>query len=69
MLKRIGLIVLLALAGFGGYLAYDKYRGDKWQSEDAAAPATVDWVAAAPGRVEPKSGEIRLGARAAEARP
>jgi HlyD family secretion protein len=63
MLKRIGLIVLLGLAGVGGYLAYDKYRGSEYGSSDEAnAAPTVDWVAAAPGRVEPKWGEIRLGA-------
>lgn len=59
MFKNIAIVLLLALVGGGGYVLYDKKSGGY---EEAEVPAsTVDWVAAAPGRVEPKSGEIRLG--------
>jgi HlyD family secretion protein len=60
MLKRIGLIALLGLAGVGGYLAFDKFRASN--ATETGATVAVNWIAAAPGRVEPKSGEIRLGA-------
>lgn len=58
MLKPINLILLLGLAGAGGYLAYDKYKPEPVE----IALETKDYNVAAPGRVEPKSGEIRLGA-------
>src|SRR3954467_5003465 len=32
------------------------------QSQSTANPGPVAWVAAAPGRVEPRSGQIRIGA-------
>ena len=60
MLKPINLILLLGLAGAGGYLAYDKYKTNT--VEEPLALETKDYDVAAPGRVEPKSGEIRLGA-------
>jgi HlyD family secretion protein len=60
MFNRLGLIALLVVGGAAGYLAYDKFRPDP--SADAAPPPEINWVAAAPGRVEPRSGEIRLGA-------
>lgn len=59
MLKPINLILLLGLAGAAGYLAYDKLKPTP--VEDVVLEAK-DYVVAAPGRVEPKSGEIRLGA-------
>ncbi|HML43100.1 MAG: efflux RND transporter periplasmic adaptor subunit [Hyphomicrobium zavarzinii] len=61
MLKPINLILLLGLAGAGGYLAYDKYRDSK-AADEALPIVTKDYEVAAPGRVEPKSGDIRLGA-------
>lgn len=65
MLKNLGLLVLLALAGAGGYLLSQQYFEKKDGGYAATTPANaepaVSWVAAAPGRVEPKSGEIRLG--------
>lgn len=60
MLKPINLVLLLGLAGAGGYLAYDKYKDAS--VEEPIAFETKDYEVAAPGRVEPKSGEIRLGA-------
>lgn len=61
MLKPTHIALLLVLAGAGGYLAYDKMKADDAESE--AAPVVArDYVVAAPGRVEPRSGEIRLGA-------
>jgi HlyD family secretion protein len=61
MLKPINLIIMLGLAGAGGYLAYDKYKSGS-AADDALPLETKDYEAAAPGRVEPKSGDIRLGA-------
>ena len=60
MLKPINLFLLLGLAGAGGYLAYDKIKENS--VEEPVAYEIKDYVVAAPGRVEPKSGEIRLGA-------
>jgi HlyD family secretion protein len=59
MLKPLNLILLLGLAGAGGYLAYDKYKNSE---PEEISLETKDYEVAAPGRVEPKSGEIRLGA-------
>jgi HlyD family secretion protein len=61
MLKPINLIILLGLAAAGGYLAYDKIKAGS-VADEALPLETKDYVAAAPGRVEPKSGDIRLGA-------
>ena len=60
MLKPMNLILLLGLAGAGGYLAYDKYKSSEPVEEISLE--TKDYVVAAPGRVEPKGGEIRRGA-------
>jgi HlyD family secretion protein len=60
MLKPLNLVLLLGLAGAGGYLAFDKLKSSN--SAEELPLETVDYDAAAPGRVEPKSGEIRLGA-------
>ena len=61
MLKPLNLILMLGLAGAGGYLAYDKYKSGGY-SDGPIALETKDYEVAAPGVVEPKSGEIRLGA-------
>ncbi|WP_072397227.1 efflux RND transporter periplasmic adaptor subunit [Hyphomicrobium sp. CS1GBMeth3] len=60
MLKPINLILLLGLAGAGGYFAYDRIKQSN--AEEPVAVEIKDYVVAAPGRVEPKSGEIRVGA-------
>lgn len=60
MLKTIGLAAVLALLGIGGYVAINQLQYTGAPAESAAID-TVNWVAAAPGRVEPKSGEIHIG--------
>lgn len=60
MLKSIGLASVVAILAAGGYFAFTQLQYSGTQA-DSATPAAVDWVAAAPGRVEPKSGEIRIG--------
>ena len=54
MLKTIGLAIVLALLGVGGYVAFTQLQYSGSQAD--TAPVVVDWAAAAPGRVEPKSG-------------
>lgn len=61
MIKNIGLIALVGLAGLGAYLGYREFSGFKYEPSAEAAPVEVAWLAAAPGRVEPKSGELRIG--------
>ena len=62
MLKTIAVIVALVVAAFGGYLVSESLYGNGGSSTTAAAKTELPWVAAAPGRVEPGSGEFRLGA-------
>ena len=61
MLKNIGMIALAGIAAAGAYLGYKEFAGAKYEPAAALAEADVPWVAAAPGRVEPKSGELRIG--------
>ncbi len=60
MMKNIGLIALVGLAGLGAYLGYREFSGIS-DTPAAAAVEDIPWIAAAPGRVEPKSGELRIG--------
>lgn len=60
MLKTIGLAVVMAVLGIGGYIAFTQLQYSGTQADTAKVPE-INWVAAAPGRVEPKSGEIRIG--------
>ncbi len=64
MLKIIASVSALGLLAAGGYL-YTTRMADQRPASMAgpavAAAPQIDWVAAAPGRVEPKSGEIRIG--------
>lgn len=61
------LFLLVLAAGAGAFGAVTLSRGDlltskaddTYKAEDVTPK--VDWVAAAPGRVEPKSGTIRIG--------
>lgn len=63
MLKNLAMLVLLAAVGVGGYFISKEYfdKSDDDNNESSASESTVDWVVAAPGRVEPKSGEIKIG--------
>ena len=61
LMKPINLAIMLGLAGAGGYLAYDKIKSSN-AAEEPVVYETKDYEVAAPGRIEPKSGEIRLGA-------
>lgn len=61
MMKTVSTVALTLVAALGGYIAYSKYKANQAASE-AVVVVPVDWIAAAPGRVEPKDGEIRLGA-------
>ena len=63
MLKNLATLILLALVGVGGYFVskqvFDEKNNDSAEEETLASK--VDWAVAAPGRVEPKSGEINIG--------
>jgi HlyD family secretion protein len=67
MLKIAATLSVAGLLAAGGYLFADKIGINIGKPIQPAAAATaiaapvVDWIAAAPGRVEPKSGEIRIG--------
>ncbi len=63
MVRTIVIILALALAALGGYLLSEGIYGgsDATKSTEAEEADMVEWVAAAPGRVEPGSGEIRIG--------
>jgi HlyD family secretion protein len=49
----------ITFAGEGGWIA--KSANDAIAPKAAAATPKIDWVAAAPGRIEPKSGLVRIG--------
>jgi HlyD family secretion protein len=56
-----GLLALAGVAAVGAYLGYAQFmRADKAPAR-VSPEAEISWIAAAPGRVEPKSGEIRIG--------
>lgn len=66
MKKTIATLALAGLAMGGAYLAYDRLDiniayTDHNATAEAKTEAATAWVAAAPGRVEPRSGEVRLG--------
>ncbi|MBA2127310.1 secretion protein HlyD [Hyphomicrobium methylovorum] len=64
------IFVVVAAAGAGGLGTIELAKTDLFTSKaDASdglkienASARIDWVAAAPGRIEPKSGLVRVGA-------
>src|SRR5262245_40203345 len=62
MLKIIAIVAALGVAALGGYLLSESLYGEGDSGSTAAAKTELPWVAAAPGRVEPGSGEFRLGA-------
>ncbi|MDH4980905.1 HlyD family efflux transporter periplasmic adaptor subunit [Hyphomicrobium sp. D-2] len=62
MFKALAAALLIALAVLGYVLAeVDNPFFDNGRTHVSTAP-TPEWVAAAPGRVEPGSGEVRIGA-------
>jgi HlyD family secretion protein len=61
MLRTIAIVIALGVAAFGGYLLSESLYGSGSSKTTAAAKTELPWVAAAPGRVEPGSGEFRLG--------
>ena len=66
MLRTIAIIVALVAAALGGYMLSEGLYGSSSSSSSTttatAAKSELPWVVAAPGRVEPGSGEFRLGA-------
>lgn len=53
---------VLGLSAAAGYAFKDRLGyGQPSAARIADAEKVVDWIAAAPGRVEPRSGEVRLG--------
>lgn len=63
MIRTLAIVVALALAALAGYLLSVGFFGNSESNNKTAAEEVeaVEWVAAAPGRVEPGSGEIRVG--------
>ena len=62
MMKSAMMFLLAAIALGASYVAYVQNGKVQDNASDAkAAETAINWVAAAPGRVEPKGGEIRLG--------
>ena len=59
--KLSAALLLLAGLGLAGLGLRDRVAAGPEQPATAAGQVTPDWIAAAPGRVEPKSGEVRLG--------
>lgn len=63
MLKTIAILIALGIAALGGYLLSESVYGPRGATTNVVKVKTeLPWVAAAPGRVEPGSGEFRLGA-------
>lgn len=58
LLARSAMLAALVAIGLGGYMLWSPAK----PAATVAAPREVPWVAAAPGRVEPLSGEYRIGA-------
>lgn len=52
----------IAAAAALGYIASEKFGHGYQAAATNADPAPLPWVAAAPGRVEPRSGEMKIGA-------
>lgn len=70
MLKVVGAVAALAMFGAAGYLLSSGSKSKPvaltdtsatYRSEPAASTEQLPWVAAAPGRVEPRTGEMKVG--------
>lgn len=61
MHNNLGLIALVGIAAVGAYLGYKEFSDADAEPAPSGTQVEVAWVAAAPGRVEPKSGELRIG--------
>lgn len=57
-----GVIALAATAGFWQFALHEKGTATAAQSAEQSVPPPPTWATAAPGRVEPKGGEIRIAA-------
>jgi len=65
MLRGLGILAALAAAAFAGYVLSESsyFAGEgKATSKSSDEKSGPQWVAAAPGRVEPGSGEVNIGA-------
>lgn len=64
MMKYLAIGGGLAAAALAGYVAANPslYSTNTANTATVAAAPQVDWIAAAPGRVEPRFGEIRISA-------
>jgi HlyD family secretion protein len=63
MLKAAGIVAALVAAAFAGYLLSDgTYFSGESKTTKTEEKSGPQWVAAAPGRVEPVSGEVNIGA-------
>jgi HlyD family secretion protein len=65
--KAILLVLAVGVGAFGAIAIsrsdlLDSKKQDEAAKSDDTAPA-IDWVAAAPGRIEPKTGLVRVGAQ------
>lgn len=66
-LVRTMMMLTIAVAGGAGAMSYATGANPfipsaTAQTATAATPKELPWVAAAPGRIEPKSGQVRVGA-------
>ena len=61
MIRLLAVLLALGIAGFAGYTISTQINQGRGPSAAPAAPPQLPWIAAAPGKVEPKSGEIRIG--------
>ncbi len=67
---KSNILFLVLAAGIGAATSYAIANWDRTapataQAEQAATPAApkIDWLAAAPGRIEPRTGLVRIGAQ------
>jgi HlyD family secretion protein len=62
LLLAIAAVGAIGVAGLGGYALSNLLGQAKPLPSATSTPAQTPWVAAAPGRVEAKSGDVRVGA-------